>query len=49
VTVSSRPGQLRIRLNAANIMFVADSQRAYSQLVRTGVEPETITDLDIEG
>ena len=47
-TASSRPGQSRIRLNAANITFTADSQRAHSQPVRTGEEPETITDSDIE-
>ena len=45
---SSRPGQLRIRLNAANITFTANPQRVYSQLVRTGEEPEIIIDLDIE-
>jgi hypothetical protein len=46
---SSRPGQSRIRLNAENITFAADLQRAYSRLVRLGEELEIIIDLDLEG
>jgi len=45
-TASSRPGQSRIRFNAANITFAADPQRAHSR--PAGEEPETITDSDIE-
>jgi hypothetical protein len=47
-TASSRPGQSRIRLNAANITFIANPQRVHSQPVKTGEEPEIITDSDIE-
>jgi hypothetical protein len=48
VTASLRPGQLRIKLNMANIMFITDPQRAHSQPVRIGGELEIITDSDIE-
>jgi len=47
-TASSRPGQSRIRFNAANTTHAASLQGVYSQLARTGEEPEAITDLDLE-
>jgi len=45
---SLRPGQLRIRFNAANITHAASLQGAYSQLARMGEELEAIIDLDLE-
>jgi len=47
-TASSRPGQSRIRFNAANTTHAAGSQGAHSQPARTGEEPEAITDSDLE-
>ena len=46
---SSRPGQSRIRFNAANIIHTVDLQRAHSRPIRTGKKLEKIIDLDIEG
>jgi len=46
--VSLRPGQLRIRFNAANTTHVAGLQGAHSQPARTGEEPEAIINLDLE-
>ena len=46
--VSLRPGQLRIRFNAANTTHAASLQGAYSQPAKTGEELEAITDLNLE-
>ena len=48
-TASSRPGQSKIRFNAANTTHAAGSQGAHGRPAETGKGPEVITDSDING